>query len=157
MKKIILDFYDVIDNMIDENDRPGLVDEKDDTPKDNPGVFLADLPENKVKSPRILIHEYLAEKFGFPSYYGKNLDALYDCLTDICEPTCVGFFYPVTEMEDLSVKFMMYLGRVLDVLKRAERDNPDYLCVIASDESGAYIPDDPDKELEELLYQLKFG
>jgi len=31
------------------------------------------------------IHEYIAEKLDFPDYYGKNLDALYDCLTDICE------------------------------------------------------------------------
>ena len=27
--------------------------------------------------------DYLKEKFSFPDYYGKNLDALYDCLTDI--------------------------------------------------------------------------
>ena len=33
------------------------------------------------------IHEYIAEKLDFPEYYGKNLDALYDCLTDICEET----------------------------------------------------------------------
>ena len=33
------------------------------------------------------IHEYIAEKLDFPGYYGKNLDALYDCLTDICEET----------------------------------------------------------------------
>ena len=33
------------------------------------------------------IHEYIADKLGFPEYYGKNLDALYDCLTDISEET----------------------------------------------------------------------
>lgn len=33
------------------------------------------------------IHEYIAQKLGFPEYYGKNLDALYDCLTDISEET----------------------------------------------------------------------
>ena len=27
--------------------------------------------------------EYLKNIFDFPDYYGKNLDALYDCLTDI--------------------------------------------------------------------------
>ena len=35
------------------------------------------------------IHEYIAEKLDFPDYYGKNLDALYDCRTDICEDTHV--------------------------------------------------------------------
>ena len=31
------------------------------------------------------IHTVMAEELDFPSYYGKNLDALYDALTDICE------------------------------------------------------------------------
>jgi len=28
-------------------------------------------------------HDYLKKVLNFPDYYGKNLDALYDCLTDI--------------------------------------------------------------------------
>ncbi len=28
-------------------------------------------------------HDYLKKALNFPNYYGKNLDALYDCLTDI--------------------------------------------------------------------------
>ena len=27
-------------------------------------------------------HEYLAERFAFPEYYGKNLDALWDLLSE---------------------------------------------------------------------------
>lgn len=31
-------------------------------------------------------HDYLMKALDFPDYYGKNLDALYDCLTEIeCE------------------------------------------------------------------------
>lgn len=28
-------------------------------------------------------HDYLKEELSLPDYYGKNLDALYDCLTEI--------------------------------------------------------------------------
>jgi len=28
-------------------------------------------------------HQYLKRIFGFPEYYGNNLDALYDCLSEI--------------------------------------------------------------------------
>ena len=32
-------------------------------------------------------HERLAQKLGFPEFYGHNLDALEDCLGDIDRPT----------------------------------------------------------------------
>ncbi len=33
------------------------------------------------------MHDALAHAMDFPEYYGKNLDALYDCLTDAAVPT----------------------------------------------------------------------
>ena len=32
------------------------------------------------------VHAFLASTLDFPSYYGNNLDALRDCLTDISHP-----------------------------------------------------------------------
>ena len=32
-------------------------------------------------------HEAVAQTLEFPSWYGKNLDALHDCLTEISEET----------------------------------------------------------------------
>ena len=29
------------------------------------------------------LHKALAEALSFPEYYGRNFDALYDCLTDL--------------------------------------------------------------------------
>ena len=39
------------------------------------------------------IHNYLKKKMKFPDYYGGNLDALYDCLTDISSDTAVDIRY----------------------------------------------------------------
>lgn len=32
------------------------------------------------------LHAALAEALSFPEWYGNNLDALYDCLTDLEDP-----------------------------------------------------------------------
>ncbi len=35
------------------------------------------------------LHELLKKELEFPSYYGNNLDALFDCLTDIRLDTAI--------------------------------------------------------------------
>ncbi|MBQ9212803.1 MAG: barstar family protein [Bacteroidales bacterium] len=67
------------------------------------------------------VHKYLKEKFSFPDYYGCNLDALYDCLSEISNPHCVGVFN--TEGKDLS--------GIIQVFKDSEQDNEN-LCFIFS-------------------------
>lgn len=70
-------------------------------------------------------HLYLKEMLDFPEYYGANLDALYDCLTDL-PPTEIfmenvedaGYFYPV----------------VNHVMQSAKKENPDIRIFIADDE-----------------------
>lgn len=35
------------------------------------------------------IHDFFSAELGFPKWYGRNLDALYDELTSVCEDLCI--------------------------------------------------------------------
>ena len=69
------------------------------------------------------LHEYLQEKLEFPDYYGRNLDALYECLTDICEPTAIGLFFSYTDYDEEDHDLVSYLEKVKIVFLDAEEDN----------------------------------
>ena len=60
-------------------------------------------------------HKYLREALNFPDYYGENLDALHDCLT---------------ELDDVSVEFVNadkvsggYFAKVMAVFRDSAEDN----------------------------------
>lgn len=68
------------------------------------------------------VHEFLAEELDFPDYYGKNLSALYDVLTDLSEDTRI-----VLNLSDVDEENMIeMLERMAEVLTDAA-DNNDYL------------------------------
>ncbi len=63
-------------------------------------------------------HVYLQQAFSFPEWYGKNLDALYDCLTEL--PPCrVELKNPAALYEEGS-----YGAKILQTLQDAARENP---------------------------------
>lgn len=39
------------------------------------------------------MHDILARELNFPGWYGRNLDALHDCLTAIFEETTITFLH----------------------------------------------------------------
>lgn len=60
------------------------------------------------------IHAYIKEALSLPTWYGNNLDALYDCLTVL----------PETELViDHAAQADDSFQRVLRVLRAAEREN----------------------------------
>ena len=68
------------------------------------------------------IHDYLRVTLGFPEHYGKNLDALHDCLGDINEPTRLYVMRDATMSPN--DEYARQMDRLCMVLLRAARENP---------------------------------
>ena len=62
-------------------------------------------------------HQYLAKMLDFPDYYGKNLDALFDCLTELGKCTIVLEGAAALRQTD------GYGAKVLKTLEEAAREN----------------------------------
>ncbi|MDO4679190.1 MAG: barstar family protein [Eubacteriales bacterium] len=65
------------------------------------------------------IHEYLAEELEFPAYYGKNLSALYDVLTDISEDVRIIMDLSGTADEEL----LEDAEKMVEVMEDASEEN----------------------------------
>ena len=93
-------------------------------------------------SDRSELHDILAGEFGFPEYYGRNLDAVYDLLTERTTETCVGVYLPAfvyAEDEDGISRphafndvtgdapaYLTYLKRFCRLLEDVEKENPHF-------------------------------
>ena len=69
-------------------------------------------------------HDYLKEIMDFPVYYGRNLDALYDCLCEMGD--CVIHL----QYEQETHLAGTYGERIMEVLQEAAFENPALkLCI----------------------------
>ena len=59
------------------------------------------------------LHKALREGLACPEWYGNNLDALHDVLTDVREKTVIGIV-DLSIMEEHLGDYTVYLMRVLD-------------------------------------------
>ncbi|MDO4273412.1 MAG: barstar family protein [Eubacteriales bacterium] len=65
------------------------------------------------------VHEFLAKELEFPAYYGRNLSALYDVLTDISDDTRI--VIDLSGVEDDTMLDM--LERMVEVMTDAADEN----------------------------------
>lgn len=65
------------------------------------------------------LHEAFAAMLNFPEWYGRNLDALHDCLTEIREETVIH----IEDFDDLEEHLPLYARIVVRVVRHACREN----------------------------------
>ena len=82
--------------------------------------------DGRKMTDRETAHLYLQKKLNLPDYYGKNLDALYDCLTETGKPVQIIVSY-VAEMQD---NLRRYADNLLNTLEAAEEKNPNISVII---------------------------
>lgn len=78
--------------------------------------------DGNILSDAAKVHDYLKEMLEFPEYYGNNLDALHDCLTDL-ENVEITIVLPE---EDGAI-----FQKVLRVFKAADRENEAISIIIS--------------------------
>lgn len=66
-------------------------------------------------------HEYIAKELQFPDYYGKNLDALEDCLEDMPADTVIEILFKDAARDNLG-KYADKIFGIFDRVKEEFRD-----------------------------------
>ena len=73
----------------------------------------------EIESPEA-VHDLFSQALNFPEYYGRNLDALFDCLTDQREDVTIR----LRNGGALKGRFGRWGGGLLRLLRRAAGENP---------------------------------
>ena len=76
------------------------------------------------------LHTALAEGLGFPAWYGRNLDALFDLLTEPTEPATLTIY----DWDTLSSTLGDKAARLRRVLEDAGQENPALTVLLLGDE-----------------------
>ena len=71
------------------------------------------------------LHALLAERLSLPDWYGRNLDALHDCLTEIRDVTVV-----LRNAGSMTAALGRYGEAALRVLRDAAEENPRFGFVL---------------------------
>ena len=73
------------------------------------------------------IHDYLKEQLNFPDYYGGNLAALADCLSEMGQPVLITL---CIDEDDLEPGMQAYILRLSQVCAREAMANENVSLII---------------------------
>ena len=76
--------------------------------------------DGKAMVDRVSAHSHLADRLELPTYYGRNLDALYDVLTEIGEETEIILTAPAAVAKQMG----KYGEALLATMQEAAEENP---------------------------------
>lgn len=82
--------------------------------------------DGKAMVDRVSAHSYLADRLELPTYYGRNLDALYDVLTEIGEETEIVLTDPAAVVEQMG----KYGEALLATMQEAAEENPKLIVTL---------------------------
>ncbi|NVO86657.1 barstar family protein [Hymenobacter terrestris] len=72
------------------------------------------------------LHAQLKQHLCFPDYYGKNLDALWDCIRCVAVPLTVEW----RDFAQSRLHLGLYADQVLETLRDAEQEVPGFLLEV---------------------------
>ena len=87
---------------------------------------MAIILDGKAMTDRTAAHSHLAERLSLPAWYGRNLDALYDALTEIGTDTELILEDPAAVEAQLG----KYGGALLSTMQEAAEENPHLIITL---------------------------
>ena len=75
--------------------------------------------DGRKMTDREATHTYLKRKLGLPEYYGRNLDALFDCLCEMSGTQII-----LTYVDEMKDNLRRYADNIINVFEAAEEKNP---------------------------------
>ena len=87
---------------------------------------MAIILEGKAMTDRPAAHSHLVERLELPTWYGRNLDALYDVLTEIGTDTELILEDPAAVVENLG----KYGEALLGTMQEAAEANPHLIITL---------------------------
>ena len=82
--------------------------------------------DGKAMIDRMSAHSHLAQRLELPSYYGRNLDALYDVLSEISEETELVLTDPAAVVDQMG----KYGEALLATMQEAAEENPKLIVTL---------------------------